>query len=382
MRVFLNTPIGKTLLYIALIIFAVGVVYRLFGWFIKNVGTGDKSIPVSRRIFNGIQGVLLSIFSVKIFYIIKSLILDGVLQLRILIDRKDVLAWIMHICIFAGGVPLLIFHALQLPANYSTLDPFMFLRNLFGVIFIAGLVLAIIRRAAVMKGRIRTGAGDIFIIFILLVIFITGFVLEGAKINSFAEYKRMEKKYSAARDTKESKALEAYWVKKYSIVSPKIKEPVAADLLALGEKVNNKSCLSCHTEPQSAFLSFGISKVLKSSSAKWDKAGVNTALLYIHAIACLFLLAYLPFSKMFHLISTPISLVVAEVAEKKQEEANIAIRQAIELDGCSHGGACHEDCPVRKKRDERINKTEQFSGAFNYVSSKSYKDLGSREFKS
>ena len=104
--------------------------------------------------------------------------------------------------------------------------------------------------------------------------------------------------------------------------------------------------------------------------------------MYIHAIACLFLLAYLPFSKMFHLISTPVSLVVAEVAEKKQESASVAVRQAIELDGCSHGGACHEDCPVRKRRDERISSKEQFSAAFEYAANKSYEELGSREFKS
>ena len=55
-----------------------------------------------------------------------------------------------------------------------------------------------------------------------------------------------------------------------------------------------------------------------------------------------------------------------------------ATRQAIELDGCSHGGACHETCPVRVRRLDRIGAEAPYEPMLAYVDRKSAKDLGSR----
>jgi len=381
MRVFLNTSLGKTLLYIALIIFVLGIIYRLMSWFFKTVGTGDKSIPVSKRVFYGLQGLLLTIFSVKILKLIKSLILDVVLQLRILTDKKDITAWLMHICIFVGFVPIMFFHALQVPENYSTLNPYMFLRNLFGLIFVVGVVLAIIRRAVIKKKELRTGGADVFAIILLVVIYVTGFWLEGIKINSNTSFQRMVKEYGGIEKADEIAALEAYWVKNYHLASPTVKEPIAPEILEQGKNLN-ESCVSCHTQPGAAFISAGIAGMYIPSAEEMEKGQTEKAMLYIHAIACLFLLAYAPFSKMYHVISTPLSLLVAEASDKKEENANTAIRQIIELDGCGHGGACHDDCPVKKKRVERIGKRGQFAAVFDYSASKTPEDLGSRDFKS
>ena len=92
---------------------------------------GDRNITVSQRIASGLKGVTLVIFSAKVFSLIKVLIIDVLLQLRILNDKKDSLAWVMHIFIFVGFIFLLIFHALDrhitvaiYPDYQSTLNPF------------------------------------------------------------------------------------------------------------------------------------------------------------------------------------------------------------------------------------------------------------------
>jgi len=78
------------------------------------------------------------------------------------------------------------------------------------------------------------------------------------------------------------------------------------------------------------------------------------------------------------MISTPVSLVVAEVSKKYQDHATAANRQMIELDGCSHGGSCHEECPVRKRRMERIEQSIQYEPMLTYTGEKSADKLGSR----
>jgi ferredoxin len=61
--------------------------------------------------------------------------------------------------------------------------------------------------------------------------------------------------------------------------------------------------------------------------------------------------------------------MVAEVA---------ATRQAIELDGCSHGGACHDTCPVKIRRLDRVGATAPYEPMLAYVDHKNAGDLGSR----
>jgi ferredoxin len=62
-------------------------------------------------------------------------------------------------------------------------------------------------------------------------------------------------------------------------------------------------------------------------------------------LACFIGLAYLPFSKMFHIISTPVSLLANAVMEKETANpANIVTRQVMELDACTHCGTCSLRC--------------------------------------
>ncbi|MEW5910410.1 MAG: 4Fe-4S dicluster domain-containing protein, partial [Thermodesulfobacteriota bacterium] len=82
----------------------------------------------------------------------------------------------------------------------------------------------------------------------------------------------------------------------------------------------------------------------------------GTLLWYIHFLLCFTGLAYLPFSKMFHIFTSPLSLVVNVVMDRSRSDpANIATIQMIELDACTHCGICSIRCSVGILFEERSN---------------------------
>ena len=71
----------------------------------------------------------------------------------------------------------------------------------------------------------------------------------------------------------------------------------------------------------------------------------------IHVYGCLFGLAYLPFSKMLHVLTTPVSLLTNAVMDKQSNPANIRTRQMMELDACTRCGTCSNRCSVAVASD-------------------------------
>lgn len=373
-------------LYTALVIFAIGVIHKIDTWFLLNVGTGDRTVPVSERFADGAKGLLAALFSPKVFTLVKVFFVDVLLQARILRDKRDRLAWVMHICLFFGFMLLLLFHALggyisrAIDSNYqATLNPWLFLRNLGGFLVIVGLLLAVVRRALVKRAQITTTGMDVYAIVILAVIICSGFVLEGLKIASMQEFTAMVEDYGDPEDAQATNALKAYWVAEFGVVAPEVSLPVSADLMESGREAHEASCVSCHSRPQAAFVSYPFSRLLAPVATGLDRAGLRRMLWYAHILACFFGLAYLAFSKMFHVISTPVSLMVAALADEAQEPSTAATRQMIELDGCRHGGACHEECPVRRRRVERIEESGAYGPMAAFLDGKSARELGSRE---
>jgi len=375
-------------LTVALILFGIGLIHKVDTWFIMHVGMGERDTRMADRFKAGAKGVLGSIFSRKIVLIVKVFIVDVLLQVRILKDKQDPLAWAMHICLFIGFMFLLLFHVLASlitvsidPEFQSTLNPYMFLRNLFGCLMAIGLILAVIRRVVTMKGRITTNSADIFVLILLALILGSGFFLEGLKITSQDIFTDMVEDYAVNPEPEEVQALTAYWVEHYGLVSPNAQGPFAADILAAGADVNQDSCIECHVRPQSAFVSYTLSRLLKPMATGLDQAGVKTLVWYVHILASFLGLAYLAFGKMFHVIGTPLSLVVAEISNTSQGPVDAATRQMIELDGCSHGGACHEECPVRQRRMDRIDQSVPYTPMMVFLDEKSTRELGSRQVK-
>ncbi|MBW2073365.1 MAG: 4Fe-4S dicluster domain-containing protein [Deltaproteobacteria bacterium] len=270
--------------------------------------------------------------------------------------KKDFLRWLAHMCIYGGFMLLLLMHGLDklitsvlFDDYYSTLNPFMFLRDFFGLIVIVGLGIALYRRLISKAPRPKTTSVDYYAIIILAVIMISGVLLEGTKIVSHSKYQEMVEEYAGLgeEETEELRALEAYWVQKFGVVSSEVKGPFDKDTLEQGGQLHEMSCAECHSRPQWAFIGYGVAKIVRPIATPLDRGNVHTLLWYLHFLACFLGLAYLPFSKFFHIFSTPVYLLVNAVMEEgKSDPANIATRKAIQLDACTHCGDCTTRCSV------------------------------------
>ena len=338
------------LLYSSLIIFLLGLIYRISNWFTKNFGEIGQRYTASQRLMSAVKGIFRTLFSAKFLAVLKALVVDVLLLGRVF--KEDVYRWLAHMLIFIGFMLLLLMHALESQITevlfsdyYATVNPFFFLRDLFGVMVIAGVGLVIIRRYLTRPRRLRTGPRDHYAIIILAVIMLSGIGLLGLQITSHSEFMIMVEDYAGLDDEEEIQALEAVWVNDYGVISPNVQPPFGEDLLATGREVHESSCLDCHAAAQWAFTGFAAAKVIKPIALWLDQIDGITILWYLHIIACFAGLAYLPFSKMFHIICTPLSLIANRVMEHGQfAPANVTTRQIMELDACTHCGSCSLNC--------------------------------------
>ncbi len=370
----------------ALILLGIGVIHRIDAWFLRDVGLADRNVTAGQRFGAGVRGLLAAVFSGRILKLLKALVVDVLLQARILRDRRDPLAYSMHMLIFWGFVVLLVFHALgsvfggwiSAQGYVSTLSPFVWMTDLFGLMLAAGLAIAVARRV-VRKAEIPTGPADVAILTILIAIAASGFLLKSVKITSDSVFTSMLKQYAGdSLSADEVTALKAYWTAEYGLVPAAPVPSHDAAVVAQGRTVHEAACQTCHVRPTAAFASYPLSRALAPVAAALDRGGAVKGLWWVHVLACFVGLGYLAFGKMFHVVSTPVSLVVAEVAGAAQGPAVAATRQALELDGCSHGGACHDTCPVKIRRLDRIGTEAPYEPMLAYAGRKSAGDLGSR----
>ena len=337
-------------LYIALVVFLLGLAYKVSTWFRYSLGGETEGISTSARVSGAVKGIVLTLFSKRLLTLLKVFFLDVLLQRKVL--QEDFLRWLMHMCLYGGFMLLLLMHALDkfvtsplFPDYSATVNPFLFLRDLFGAFVVVGIAIAIYRRHILKVPRLSTNFMDRYALIILAIIMVSGFLLEGSKIVSHIRYQEMVEDYADDDSEEWLKALEAYWVKEFGVVSPEIKGPFDAETLELGKEAHETSCAACHSKPQWAFLGYGTAKIITPVAGSLDRASIPSILWYIHFLACWLGLAYLPFSKMFHIFVSPLSLLANSVMDKSESDpANIATRQVMELDACTHCCTCTLNC--------------------------------------
>ena len=337
-------------LYTSLCIFVLGTAWKVSGWFMRSIGPASRRIPASRRVSAALRGTFRTLFSRKIGRVAGAFFLDGILQRRIL--KESALRWVMHMALFAGFMLLLLMHALdewitvKLFDGYSsTANPFFFLRDFFGVLVLAGLGIAAFRRFIFKVPRLRTRAPDRIALLLLAVIMVSGLLLEGVKMLSHREYQRMVENFADTDDPAELRALESYWVEEFGVASPDVSPPFPEELLSQGRETHEMSCAFCHATSPWAFAGYGTNRALLPIAPFLERVHAVAVFWYIHILACFIGLAYVPFSKMFHILATPVGLAVsAAMDEEDSDPANIATRQAIELDACTQCGTCSLRC--------------------------------------
>jgi heterodisulfide reductase subunit C/nitrate reductase gamma subunit len=337
--------------YGAILIFTIGITYKISTWFRHSIGSEARQVPAATRIAAAVRGIFATLFSAKILVLAKVLIIDVFLQGRIL--RRDFLSWVTHLCIFGAFLALLLMHALGkytmaslFRDYYPTLNPYLFLRDLFGVLVILAVAIALSRRSRLGRHHAGRNSSDRYALGILAIIILSGSLLQALKISSPSAFDEMVQTYTVQADADEILALEAYWVKELGLVSPRIQDPIDSDVLAQGKSAHELQCMQCHSSLQWAFGSHTLSSwALGPLIPSMGAQSARSALWILHFYACLIGLAYLPFCKMFHMLASPLSLLANAVMDRDtSDQVNIATRQIMELDACTHCGACSERC--------------------------------------
>ncbi|MFH1035633.1 MAG: 4Fe-4S dicluster domain-containing protein [Pseudomonadota bacterium] len=339
-------------LYLSLAICAAGLVYKIWAWLNVSVEKEDRQYSPGQRLTASLTEMARVVFSRRIGALLKALILDGFLQKRSL--SHSFVAWLAHICLFTGFTGLLLLHALasQVTARlfdnyYATLDPWLFLRDLLGVLVLVGVFLIVYRRVAVRGLRQITRGADRLAIILLMVVLFSGFGLQALKITSARIFDRMQEEYAGLSQPQELQALRSVWAEDYGVVFAPGQISRDADVLALGQKLNEDSCVSCHSPAPHAFGSFVLSVVLRPVALVLDQFNATEVVYYLHFLSLFLWVALMPFSKFLHMFSGPLLLATNAVVDRQtMHPAARAALRALELDACSHCGTCTVHCSV------------------------------------
>jgi nitrate reductase gamma subunit len=173
-------------------IFGLGMVVTASIWLRGSIG-GRKGLSLPSRIWRLFLALLDLLTTPRLFVLIWSFIVDGLLHRRLF--KKSKLHWLTHALMFFGmaGRMLLGVATWKLAWLLPTAGLTQMLVNknapavalfyeLLGVAVVVGAVLAIIRRYVVRDRQFITSQQDTIAIALLGAIFVLGFVLEGTRI--------------------------------------------------------------------------------------------------------------------------------------------------------------------------------------------------------
>ncbi len=299
------------------------------------------------------------LFSARIFKFIWAAILDGLFQRRLLLTGFS--RWLGHMLILAGFILLLVFHAMQEIASanlfddyYFTLNPFLFLRDLCGVLILFGVAMAVYRRYTERGMRRTNRAVDVVALVAVALIVISGFGLWSVKIGSYKVFDRMIEDYGDPDEPDEVEALRLVWSADYGVAFPKGKVPPhSEELMEKGSELNQDSCVACHARPQWSFASYGLSKAVSPAAVMLVDAGAEHFLWVLHYMACFVGLALLPWTKFLHIFTSPLVAAINHANKRRDMyPASRAFVRALEIDACTHCALCSIHCSVSTAMDE------------------------------
>src|SRR3972149_6440538 len=305
-------PLFVTFFMVGAIIFFIGLILRLFLYW---RGQWD-SVALVRGFFS-------TLFSRKIGTLIKTMVLDGILQRRLF--GQDKLRWLMKVLIMIGYPGILIAGHLKVGMMpqfekvphlirffYAPFCDFYYFRDvtasslgvsdalfaisfdLFGAMILMGEFIAIYRRFVAKTVPFKTSIGDILAVNLLGGWFILRFFCEATSILTY------ELPSSVAQ----------YW-----------------------------------------FVSFGLSKIIAPLGLPWGS--LNYPLWSISGLFLGTLVAFIPLNKkLWHIITIPmvmfINLMPKEAFKSGTRKASLplSVKDLIALDSCVKCGSCVDVCPV------------------------------------
>lgn len=343
----------------SLLVFSFGFCYRLSTWFLKVMPFQNK---VSGRGVVFLSGVLSS-FSRRNFLSAFLTFFNEILCQKRLI-ANNLFRGLAHIFVSSGISILIVMHAMDgiilenLFSGYeSTLNPFFFLRDFFGFLVFIGLLFFIIRRILFNEPVIKTSRPDFLILMMLLCLICSGFLLEGMKMTSVKEFSAMTSDYAGLDyEEEEVLALEAYWVEDFGLVSGRVRSDVPLEVIQEGIELHQSYCMECHSANKSAFGGYFTATLISPVAGFLDRINGVVFFYYIHILISFICLAIIPFSKLFHMIATPISLITRSVVkDKRLKFENRVTRKMLALDACTHCCVCNQNCSANMMYEQIQN---------------------------
>jgi heterodisulfide reductase subunit D len=290
----------RALEIIALTVFGFGVLANFWFWFKGSLSrTSGGNIPA------------------KLAYLIKALcrafrpstffrIAFPEIFLQRKLTKEDVSRWIMHFSVFVGFCILFFIGSL---GNYladlglislkKDTPWFAFINDLAGILLLFGLLILILRRFILKFSFLKTFLDDKIIVITLLVSLASGYFAEGFR------------------------------------------------LLAEGVDL----------ETNASFIGVQLARIFSPLNLEWQT--VHNSSWWFHAVVSLGLVAYIPYSKLFHIFATPLIILINSTMKANEltgippadkKIPNLTVKQLIELSACMRCGACLRVCETYKMR--------------------------------
>jgi heterodisulfide reductase subunit C/nitrate reductase gamma subunit len=340
----------KVCAYLALCICLAGVFHRCRRWFTLRIGAEDEGAGFLERIKAGMKALGSVFMSPRRFgSLLRVLCFEVLLNAHLL--KQDFWRWLTHMALFYGILLLVATHALDawitakiFPNYVSTLNPFLFLRNLLGLIVIFAIVTAALRHRAGRGPRANRSSSDRLALLLLALLIVSGAALEAFQIVSPTIFDEMARDYMG-EDPHETAALKAFWAEDFG--APFALPADDRDLIASGETLHRDYCASCHSKPQAAILSYPLAMALKPAALRLDRLRPDLVFYYLHFLLACGALALMPFSKLFHLLAVPLSLLMRSAGDAASNlPINRPARRIIGIDACTHCRECSCHCAV------------------------------------
>lgn len=251
----------------AMLVFLAGVGLTVSIWLQGSVN-GRSDIGAGKKLSLLIRGSLATIFSARLGALLKALIWDGAIHPTLFREHK--LRWAAHFCVLGGIVLLAILSGFS-AVSVDIMIPIFKMDNLFtsvfankdhaltaflnefgGLVVMVGLMIVIIRRYVLRELDMRTRMVDTEIIVLLVVIMVSGYLAEICRL-SF-EFEELA--------------------------------PTAVY----------------------AFIGYPIASLVRTAPLPWGE--MHDWLFLFHALFSSVVIAYIPFSKFFHVMAGAIIATV------------------------------------------------------------------------
>lgn len=259
----------------AMIVFLAGTAFTLSIW-LQGTVNGRSDISAGRKLGLLIRDTLATIFSARLGAVLKAIVWDGAIHPTLFREHK--LRWTAHFFVF-GGILLLTILSFFSFISVDILIPVFRMDNLFtaifankdhaltaflnefgGLVVMVGLVIVIVRRYLIRELDMRTRMVDTEIILFLVVIMVSGYLAQVARLS--LEFEEL---------------------------------PSSAVY---------------------AFVGYPIASLVRTAALPW--AQLHDWLFLFHALFSSAVIAYIPFSKFFHAAA---GAIIASVNSLPGEEA-------------------------------------------------------------